>query len=161
MINFKQFKYLLETEDPKDKDKEQDKKPAGREGKDPNAKMEPEKGKFQTDMDHENPDITFDKEAALVDAEKWLVARYGDELYNFLNVPNMDMESEIVKTYSIVVSGRAYTINLRRFEGLPDGSDKDDGADKGMVKDTIGYDILAPQIAPPEPEEPEQSPDEL
>jgi hypothetical protein len=83
---------------------------------------------------------TFDDKKAVQDAEKWLANKYGKDLYTFQNIPGMKMEGEKTKSYDIVVDGRTYQLNLKKFDSNGDGT-----------LDTLGFDVL-PSIEPEEDE---------
>jgi hypothetical protein len=95
----------------------------------------------------------FDSAKAEKDALKWLAAKYGEKVFVFKRIEGLDMngDPEDVKSYSISVDGNAYTLNLRRFEDMPDGSSKQ--GEKGKVVDILAFDVLPPQT----PEEDDES----
>ena len=184
MRNFKQFKYLSEEKEEKKKlqkelekekddveeeqeevqdvekeiEKEETEGPSRADGSDKGDKLEQEKAKFDSDLAHDDENLDYDKNQAKADGLRWLQARYGEEIYVFQHIPGLDMESEDIKSYSISVNGSAYTINIRRFEDLQDGSSSQ--GEKGIIKDLVGYDILPGAVAPVPMEAPDEKSDE-
>ena len=78
---------------------------------------------------------TFNEEQAVKDALEWLKNKYGEDLYNFKYIPNMDMNSDKVKTYDISVKDNTYTLNLRIFK-----------TSEPNQLDTLGFDVLPSQV---------------
>ena len=176
-MNFKQYKYLSEGQEEKDKKKvekeleepedtdepeeEPEEKPrvARSDDKPADDKVEaPKSGNFASDAANDNVDIQFDDKQAEIDAERWLTAKYGEDLYTFKRIKGMSMDAEIVKVYSISVGDNAYSLNLRKYDGVADGSDVN--GPKDTIQDVLGYDVLPGQEAP-EIEEPEEIEQEL
>ena len=140
MISFKRYKAFSEAEEVEEPKKEEEKEsPAS------------PAGKFQCDVDDENPDVDFNKDQAMKDAETWLIGKYGDGLYDFVHVPGIEEESEGDRTYTIAVDGRAYVMVLRKFEASTPNKD-------GDLKASVGWDIRSPQTAI-EPGEEEMEPE--
>jgi predicted RNA-binding protein with TRAM domain len=73
----------------------------------------------------------FNDKQAIKDSEKWLNNKYGKDLYTFKNIPGMKMEGEKTKVYDIVVDGKTYQLNLKKFDSNGDGN-----------LDTLGFDVL-------------------
>jgi hypothetical protein len=82
----------------------------------------------------------FNEEQAIKDALKWMKNKY-DDLYDFKNIPGMDMNGENTKTYDIVVDGRTYILRLKKFDSNGDGK-----------KNALGFDVL-PAVEPKEEED--------
>jgi hypothetical protein len=72
----------------------------------------------------------FNDKQAVSDALKWLENKYGKDLYTFQNIPGMDMNGEKTKQYDIVIDGRTYILNLKKFDSNSDGT-----------LDSLGFDV--------------------
>lgn len=86
----------------------------------------------------------FNKEKAVKDALQWMKNKYGEDLYTFKHIENLDMNGTKVKTYDINVGEESYKLNLRKFDSNGDGE-----------SDTLGFDVETIALDPEENEEEE------
>lgn len=57
----------------------------------------------------------FDVAKAIKDATTWLKNKYGEDMYSFKHIENMDM-GQVTKTYDITVGDSEYRLDLRKFD---------------------------------------------
>lgn len=72
------------------------------------------------------------QDKSVQDALSWLKNKYGEDLYTFKNIPGMDMNGSVTKSYDITVGEETYKLHLRKFDTNNDGD-----------MDTVGFDVIS------------------